>query len=195
MEFVEVTLVLPEGRRECVSWLRQQPPDTLATLLDGLNRMGQSVATPDVERLRKEHDEVVSSLKAEHSSTVAVLEGIIESSKEWHMSRLQEVIRDEVARQLPPPIPEDDREENAAPPLSATTTILSMSINEYYKAKKRLPRNLGDLVRTLSGEDMTHVLSNPGLFETIVADVKRAHYKKCGGKGRKRSRRIESSEE
>ena len=177
----EISLVVPEDRKNCISWLSKQQPNTIADVLEGLNQMCTTISSPDIQRMKKEYDESLDALHKDHSYQLALLESTMKAEKEVYQHQFKEFLKQEVRRQ----IEESKSEEVEIPVDSKAENDISTVILSYYTDKKRLPRNIGDVIPQMSEVERNYLLSNPSLYDSALANVKRNHYKSCGGKKRK----------
>jgi hypothetical protein len=177
----EISLVVPEDRKNCISWLSKQSPSTVADILDGLDQMCTTISSPDIQRMQKEYNESLAEIKKEHSHQLEVLESTMTAEKDAYQHQLKEFLKQEVRRQI-----EESKSDEVETPIdSKTEDDISTVIMSFYTDKNRLPRNIGDVIPQMSEVQRNCLLSNPSLYDSALAKVKRNHYKSCGGRKRK----------
>jgi hypothetical protein len=177
----EISLVVPEDRKNCISWLSKQPPSTVADVLDGLEQMCASICSPDIQRIQIEYDESLAKVEKEHSHQLELLESTMKAEKDAYQNQLKELLKQEVRRQ----IEESKSDEVEKSVETKTEDDISMVILSFYTDKKRLPRNIGDIIPCMSEVQRNCLLANPSLYDSALAKIKRNHYKSCGGRKRK----------
>ena len=128
-----ITLMVPEDRASCVSWLSRQPPNTLADILDCLQNLCGTVSSPDIERVQRDHTNALAVLRREHSEEIALLKATTGAEKNVYEKQLKEMLHEEVQRQMASHL------SKLSTP-SITKDDLSKIILVYYADKKRLPR-------------------------------------------------------
>lgn len=171
----EVSFSIPEDQPISLPWLQSQHPALTADLLRDLERLCTRVSCPELMQLQKDHEHEIATLRQEHSQQLAVLR----AERDAYRLHLEDYTRSEVRRQM------DLHLKDVSSPAEASTEEDMMNyILTYYSAKKRLPRNLGDVFPLMSDKGRKGLLANPSLYDSAFAKVKHNHYQTCGKRSR-----------
>lgn len=170
----EDTLTVALSKKDL--WLQRQPPSVQTTVIEEIDRLLTNVASPDVLRLQKEYRKSVDTLTREHQAEMMRLNACISTQREIYREEFQQLLRTEVARQVHDAITKRQDTD------FSDSAKIHEAIERYYDKKKRLPRNAGDLMRETSDEERHMLVHDATLFDVVLANVKRDHYRSCGNR-------------
>ncbi len=156
----EITLVVPHDRVGCITWLSKQEPNMLADILERVEELCKTVSLPRHEQIQREHEQMLVDLRTEHKHQIELIQVKAEAERDAIQQLLTEIIREDMRGKASPVTPD-----------------IAKLITTYYTTKKRLPRNIGDLVPHMTVEERDGIVANPGIFDTTLACVKKEHYK------------------